>query len=71
MESNHVLALVRDFSAMAEVYLEAHEDADLNDVLSALASMLVANCKEHDVSRTELLTNISHTFDSIEMRLDS
>ena len=71
MEGNHVLALVREFSMMADVYLATHEDADLNDVLSALASMLVANCKDHDVSRVELLRNISRTFDEIDRGLDS
>lgn len=71
MESNHVLALVREFSTMADIYLATHEDADLNDVLSALASMLVANCKDHDVTRTELLRNINLTFDEVSTRLDS
>lgn len=71
MDNSHVIALVREFSTVADAYLYRHEDADLNDVLSALASMLAANCKDNDVSRTEMLRNISLTFDSIETRLDS
>ena len=62
--TNHVADLCAVLQTMINAYAEKH-DCDVNDVMSALASILVQYCKEYDVPRTELLRNMSATFENV------
>lgn len=63
--TNHVADLCAVLQTMINAYAEKHDDCDVNDVMSALASILVQYCKEYDVPRTELLRNMSATFENV------
>jgi hypothetical protein len=64
---NHVVALCHVLQTVINTYAEQHEECDVNDVMSALASMLVQYCKQFDVPRTELLRNVSFTFENTDI----
>ena len=65
--TNHVADLCTVLQTMINAYAEKHDDCDVNDVMSALASMLVQYCKQFDVPRTELLRNVSFTFENTDI----
>ena len=61
----HTIKLAQAFREAADIYLRESPDADINDVLTALAMMLVMHCIIHDVSRTDILRNVSTTYDNM------
>jgi hypothetical protein len=68
---DHIFNLVREFQQVADRYTEKYPDSDVNDILSAFAFILISNCKDHGVSRMEILRNIGLTYDEVGRELDS
>lgn len=66
-EETHVEALCAVLQTVINAYAGKHDDCDVNDIMSALASILVQYCKEFDVPRTELLRNMSATFENVHI----
>ena len=63
---DHVTDLSLAIEMIIQAYEAKHKDCDVNDVLSALACLLVQYCKDFDVPRTELLRNMSETYERFE-----
>lgn len=64
-QDSHTVRMSKIFRDSAEQYLEENQDADINDFLTALSMMLVMHCIINDIPRTEVLRNVSMTYDTM------
>lgn len=65
METDHVVELASIIDRVVNAY-EHGKDCDVNDVLSALAIVLIARCRECDIPRMEILRNIGTMYERTE-----
>lgn len=62
---NHTSTLANVFRDTAEQYMEANKDADINDLLTALALMLSMHCIFNHIPREAALQNLGRTYDNM------
>lgn len=63
---DHVIPIVASIHAVIEAYEASNEDCDVNDVMSALALVLVQLCREFDVPRMSMIQNMAQTYEVFE-----
>lgn len=61
---DHTISLASLISELIDRYIAAEPDSDVNDALSALCMVLIALCKQHDVPRTEMLSNVNYMYEA-------
>lgn len=59
----HTVQLANILNSVIEQYTAENKDCDVNDILSALCLMLVAECRGQEIPRIEVLRNVAMMYD--------
>ena len=63
---DHVSSLAHGMHLMIDAYDAAHDDCDMNDIMSAVALLFVELCKQADVPRSVMLGGINMVYEEME-----
>lgn len=66
--SDQTLPLIESLSAHIQEFVKAHPDTDINDVLSALAYLLVVKCHQMDIPRMDVIRNVGNMYEVTDPR---